>query len=158
MTNFDIRTVFLIVGLLYLLLPTITWFTLAAQRSRQIDLWCGGGLLIGAAWLDGGPDAAQQVFDHVYDVEQAEPGLGDPFDGNPKSALQAYVQMRFKSVPVYVTESSEGPSHCPLFRVSARIGDDWLETAEGPSKRTAETLAAERLLARLRAAEGAAGT
>ncbi len=51
MTNFDIRTVFLIVGLLYLLLPTITWFTLAAQRSRQIDLWCGGGLLIGAATL-----------------------------------------------------------------------------------------------------------
>lgn len=49
MSTFDTRSAYLIVGLLYLILPAFTWFALAAQRSRQINLWCGGGLLIGAA-------------------------------------------------------------------------------------------------------------
>ncbi len=45
----DVRTAFLILGLLYLLLPTITWVVLAGQRSTQIALWCSGGLLMGVA-------------------------------------------------------------------------------------------------------------
>lgn len=49
MTAFDVRTAFLILGLLYLLLPTVAWIVLAGQRSLQINLWCGGGLLIGGA-------------------------------------------------------------------------------------------------------------
>ncbi|MBK9439807.1 MAG: GHKL domain-containing protein [Comamonadaceae bacterium] len=51
MSNFDIRTAFSIVGLLYLLLPSITWLALVRQRSLSIDLWCGGGLLVGVATL-----------------------------------------------------------------------------------------------------------
>jgi signal transduction histidine kinase len=47
--TFDLRTAFLILGLLYLLLPAITWVVLAGQRSPQIALWCGGGLLMGMA-------------------------------------------------------------------------------------------------------------
>lgn len=47
MTFFDVRTAFLILGLLYLLLPTISWIVLARQRSLQVALWCGGGLLVG---------------------------------------------------------------------------------------------------------------
>ncbi len=49
MSAFDIRTAFLIIGLMYLLLPTVTWLTLIRQRSLAIDLWCGGGLLVGIA-------------------------------------------------------------------------------------------------------------
>jgi len=48
MTFFDVRTAFLILGLLYLLLPTVAWIVLARQRSLQVALWCGGGLLVGA--------------------------------------------------------------------------------------------------------------
>jgi len=51
MSDFDIRTAFLIVGFLYLVLPTITWLTLLRQRGLAIDLWCGGGLLVGVATL-----------------------------------------------------------------------------------------------------------
>jgi C4-dicarboxylate-specific signal transduction histidine kinase len=49
MFAFDVRTAFLILGLLYLLLPTITWMVLAGQRSTPIALWCWGGLLVGMA-------------------------------------------------------------------------------------------------------------
>lgn len=49
MMGLDIRTAFLIVGLLYLLLPTVAWLVLAGQRTQQVALWCGGGLLVGVA-------------------------------------------------------------------------------------------------------------
>lgn len=48
MIALDIRTAFLIIGLLYLILPTLTWVFLTGQRSSQVALWCGGGLLAGA--------------------------------------------------------------------------------------------------------------
>lgn len=51
MTALDVRTVFLIFGLLYLLMPIVTWLLLAGQRSPQVMLWCGGGLLIGYAGI-----------------------------------------------------------------------------------------------------------
>lgn len=49
MTFFDLRTAFLIVGLLYVLLPIVTWFVLARQRSQAVALWCGGGLLLASS-------------------------------------------------------------------------------------------------------------
>jgi len=49
MTFLDARTEFLMLGLLYLLLPTVTWIVLAGQRTIQVGLWCGGGLLVGNA-------------------------------------------------------------------------------------------------------------
>lgn len=51
MTNFDVRTAILIVGLLYLLLPSITWLVLARQRTLQVALWCGGGLMVGIGMI-----------------------------------------------------------------------------------------------------------
>lgn len=49
MLAFDVRTAFLIIGLLYVLLPIIAWVVLAEQRSHQVALWCLGGLLMGIA-------------------------------------------------------------------------------------------------------------
>lgn len=54
MIDFDVRTALLIVGLLYFLLPIITWVVLAKQRSHAVALWCMGGLLMGVtAFLTG---------------------------------------------------------------------------------------------------------
>lgn len=47
MAQMDIRTALLIIGLLYLILPTLTWVFLTGQHTRQVALWCGGGLLAG---------------------------------------------------------------------------------------------------------------
>jgi signal transduction histidine kinase len=51
MPDFDVRTAFLIIGVLYLLLPIITWVVLIEQRSPQVVLWCGGGLLVGIGFI-----------------------------------------------------------------------------------------------------------
>lgn len=51
MSSLDTRTAFMIVGLLYLLLPAVTWVVLEGQRTLQVVLWCGGGLLVGITWI-----------------------------------------------------------------------------------------------------------
>ena len=51
MNGFDIRTAFLIVSLLYFVLPATAWIVLLRQRSRAVSHWCGGGLLYGVGVL-----------------------------------------------------------------------------------------------------------
>ena len=51
MIVFEPRTTLLIIGLFYLLLPTVTWIVLAEQRTNPVTLWCGSGLLTGASSL-----------------------------------------------------------------------------------------------------------
>lgn len=43
MTVFHIPTVYLIIGLLYALLPMVVWLVLATQKSSTVQLWCVGG-------------------------------------------------------------------------------------------------------------------
>lgn len=43
----DIPTVLLVLGLLYLMAPAITWAVLAQDRSPSAAFWCAGGLLFG---------------------------------------------------------------------------------------------------------------
>ena len=51
MTGFDLRTAFLIVSLLYFVLPVAAWIVLSQQRTRAVSLWCGGGLVYGTGLL-----------------------------------------------------------------------------------------------------------
>ena len=51
MTTFDNRTAFILIALLYLVLPIFSWITLAAQRQRAVALWCCGGVLLGTGFL-----------------------------------------------------------------------------------------------------------
>lgn len=44
---FNIHTAYLLIGLLYLLLPIMSWAVLAKQRRMEVTLWCFGGLLFG---------------------------------------------------------------------------------------------------------------
>ena len=55
---FDVRTAFLIVGFLYLLLPAIVWIVLVEQHTLQVALWCGGGLLMGVSMILAGITAS----------------------------------------------------------------------------------------------------
>ncbi|WP_347989342.1 ATP-binding protein [Methylomonas sp. AM2-LC] len=50
---FDSRTAFLIVGTLYLLLPSFTWIVLSKLRNVQVAYWCGGGVLVGSSMILG---------------------------------------------------------------------------------------------------------
>jgi C4-dicarboxylate-specific signal transduction histidine kinase len=45
MTLYDIQTVYLVIGFLYVILPATAWMVLSEQRSMPAALWCGGGLM-----------------------------------------------------------------------------------------------------------------
>ena len=49
MTVYHIPTVYLILGVLYLILPLTVWALLFNQPSRASALWCSGGVLFGVA-------------------------------------------------------------------------------------------------------------
>ena len=47
----DIRTAFFITGLIYLIMPIVVWLALREQKSRSVEMWSGGGLLVGVGSL-----------------------------------------------------------------------------------------------------------
>ena len=101
--------------------------------------------LLGAAYLDGGLDAARQMFSALGLTEKAD----EPeWSANPKGELQVRAQaMKPPRHPVYELLKSEGPAHAPRF--SVRVVVDGMGSAEAAagSRREAEALAAARLLA-----------
>lgn len=50
-SSFDVRTAYLIIALLDFALPTFVWVALSAQRRAAVELWCGGGLVVGMAFM-----------------------------------------------------------------------------------------------------------
>ncbi len=101
--------------------------------------------VLGAAYLDGGLQAARQFVRATWCeamVGQALP----PKD--PKTALQEWLLGRGMKLPAYTVQSAEGPSHAPRFVIrveaSGRTG-----TGTAGSKRAAESAAAAALLRQL---------
>ena len=114
-------------------------------RQRANVLADATEALIGALYLDAGLEAARAFIRREWTVAMQA-------DAHPprsaKSRLQEYLLGRGQGLPEYVLVSAEGPSHAPLFTVSARACGKAAE-ASGDSKRAAEQLAAEALLKEL---------
>lgn len=47
----DIRTTFLLIGLLYVLLPITVYLLLKENRQSAVKLWCAGGLVVGVGMI-----------------------------------------------------------------------------------------------------------
>ncbi|MDH3229624.1 MAG: ribonuclease III [Alphaproteobacteria bacterium] len=102
--------------------------------------------LIGAVYRDGGLDAARAFIVRYWSTlmeETVEP----PKDA--KTSLQEWAQGRGFALPSYRQLSRSGPDHAPEFTIEVSVGDFPPETGAGPTKRTAEQTAAEKLLERL---------
>lgn len=105
--------------------------------------------LIGAVYLDQGPDAARRFV---------ESRLLDPLDldslasreDNHKSLLLEYAQARGWSQPRYRVVDENGPGHNREFTVQATIQDESLGEGVGPSKKIAGQRAAAAALRALR--------
>jgi ribonuclease-3 len=69
---------------------------------------------------------------------------------SPKSRLQEYTQRRTGSRPVYHVVDATGPDHEKLFQVEVVVDGRALGTGQGPSRRVAETAAAQRAIELLR--------
>jgi ribonuclease III len=100
---------------------------------------------LGALYLDGGLGVARDFVRHAWN--DAMTGQADP-PKDAKTALQEWAQKRGKDLPVYEVTQRSGPPHAPEFTVEVTVGPSG-GTGKAGSKRAAEQLAAEDLLARL---------
>lgn len=102
---------------------------------------------LGALYLDGGLEVARSFVRRAWldaMVGQVEP----PKDA--KTALQHWALKRGLGLPAYEVTARSGPEHAPNFTVTVFVGDSDGSGTAG-SKRAAEQLAAEALLARVSA-------
>jgi len=100
--------------------------------------------VIGAAYLDGGYEAARTVFRNL----ELSVGVQRPdWEVNPKGELQIRAQaMRPQRHPEYVLLKTSGKAHEPVFTVQVKVEGVGEAVAEARSHKEAEALAAARLL------------
>jgi ribonuclease-3 len=96
--------------------------------------------VLGAVYLDGGPDAAFEMVErHVV------PRMPDTADGigqfDQKTQLQELSARLGRGAPVYEV-SSQGPDHAKTFRATVLLDGEVLGVGTGRSKKAAEQLAA----------------
>jgi len=95
--------------------------------------------VIGAAYQDGGLDAARCVVLRLFGPRLAEAANASL---DPKSRLQEVVQARRHVTPSYRLVRSWGPDHDRFFEVVCLIGEDIVGTGVGRTKKEAATAAA----------------
>ncbi len=105
--------------------------------------------LLGAIFLDAGFDAAAGAVRRILGPRLSDlPAVGALKD--PKTRLQEALQARGFSLPVYTLTAVAGEAHAQVFTVHCEVAMLGLQaTAQGVSRRRAEQLAAERVLASL---------
>ena len=117
----------------------------AGERRNQTILADVCEAIIGAAFLDGGYEAARDLVERAFQplLEAPRRPLRDP-----KSALQEWAQGRGLPPPTYSIVEQTGPDHAPRFRVMVKVKGAETEFGLGTSKRIAEQAAARSLLLR----------
>ncbi len=108
--------------------------------------------LIGALYLDRGPEAARQfIISRMLEPQDLDALMRR--EDNHKSLLLEFAQARGWPQPAYQTLEASGPSHDRRFRVQVVVQDQPRGFGEGKSKKQAEQRAAASALAALRDAE-----
>jgi len=102
--------------------------------------------LIGAVYLDSGPDAARELVLRLFKTEisgMADSGMEEL---NPKGELQECLQGIHPQAPVYRILSESGPDHRRVFLAEVSWREKVLATGKGKSKKEAEARAASEAL------------
>lgn len=120
----------------------------ARGRERTTLLCDAFEALIGALYLHGGITAVNKFMVPLLS-EVAEAILKNHKDEDTKSRLQEWSQGHGLSSPKYVLISEEGPDHEKRFEMEVRIGSKAFGRGIGPSKQTAEKIAAKNALLQL---------
>ena len=107
--------------------------------------------LIGAAYLDGGFDAAMQVVRRLFGALIDNTEI-DSWSKDAKTELQEWLQARRLALPGYRIAATRGQAHAQTFEVECEVASLALvERGEGRSRRAAEQEAARRMLETLKA-------
>lgn len=114
-------------------------------RQRDSILSNAMEAIIGAVYLDGGYEAAQQVVLPWVRTQRLSQDSGDF-----KSMLQELVQKRTRDVPQYEVVQTVGPEHDKIFTVEVSLDARRLGVGKGHSKKMAEQEAARDAYNRLK--------
>ena len=95
--------------------------------------------LIGGIYLDKGINFVEKFILNLWN-EHINASVITEIDA--KTKLQEYSLKMFKTLPIYRLISNTGPRHKPLFKVSVKLKNTRIFTAEGSSKKDAEQNAA----------------
>ena len=119
-------------------------------RERPSALADAFEAVVGAIFLDGGMEAAQEFI--LREFRTATDGLTDiPMLENPKGELQELLQATSSEPPEYLVVAASGPDHDRLFDCIVKHRGMELAHGQGKSKKAAESAAALAALNRLRA-------
>lgn len=113
--------------------------------------------LLAAMYLDCGLEKTREfILQRIVRPELVlfSPGKDELLLADYKSRLQEELHKCGRPQPEYVQTGAEGPEHKKIFRVEVHINDgkdrpEFSCAGEGPSKKRAEQLAAQRALAKL---------
>lgn len=113
--------------------------------------------VIGAAYLDAGFDAAQQLVRRLFGEVIGSTEV-ESWSKDAKTELQEWLQARRIAVPAYRITATRGQAHAQTFEVECSVGALGLvERGEGRSRRTAEQEAARRMIDTLKASDRPGG-
>jgi ribonuclease III len=102
--------------------------------------------LAGAVYLDGGIEAANRFIGGLLESSLKPIKSETMTVNNSKSALQEICQKAGLPAPDYRLVSEKGPAHDRTFVIEVHLGDKVLAKSKGPSKKSAEQKAAEKVL------------
>jgi ribonuclease-3 len=120
-------------------------------RRRPSLLASSFEALAGAIYLDLGWDTTRDWLVALAGPEIAL-DVAPASLKSPKSRLQEHTQRTSGARPMYRVLDAVGPDHDKLFRIEVIVDGAVMGRGEGPSRRIAETAAAEEALEALRAA------
>jgi len=114
-------------------------------RARQFILANTLEATIGAIYLDRGYDKAEEFIEKNI-ICELKRVLEEKLYVDPKSYFQEQAQGRVGVTPNYKVRSEEGPDHCKKFVVGVYLNDELIAEGEGPSKQSAQEVAARKAL------------
>lgn len=122
-------------------------------RNRSSNLAAAVEALIGATYLDKGPDTAKSLILSLLtpEFQQVERRGHAPLD--PKSHLQEVIQARHEQLPQYRVVDERGPDHQRTFTVEVLLEDRVAGVGVAGRKVDAERKAAEEALLSLATSE-----
>jgi len=106
---------------------------------------CAYEAIVGAIYLDGGLEPARR-FILAHMGEEIDRVLAGEHRRNYKSLLQQHAQRDLGASPNYEVMDEKGPDHAKAFEVAVTIRGRRYPSAWGPSKKTAEQVAAMEAL------------
>lgn len=111
------------------------------ERATILADICEG--IIGGIYMDGGYAAAQKFIKKFWKNYIGHENIGAR---DAKTRLQEWVQSRKIPAPTYSTKDRAGPAHEPVFTVEVKVQELGGALGKGSTKRSAEQMAAAKLL------------